>query len=102
VICGDPTTCTDLSAAPAATSAFAATPASLPPKPAAAAVALGSAPDFEAARRKGGARPGADQHDALLPADYLLLIPAAARAAFEMPMFEWGNIPEMVPPIELR
>jgi hypothetical protein len=37
-----------------------------------------------------------------LPADYLLLIPAAARAAFEMPMFEWGNIPEMVPPIELR
>jgi nucleoporin NUP42 len=53
-------------------------------------------------QKQSRARAGADQHDALLPADYLALLPAAARAAFEAPAFAWGGVPEMVPPIELR
>jgi hypothetical protein len=80
-------------------SPFGAGLAGLPPKPVAVVKA---GPDFEAARQQGGARPGVDKHDGFLPQNYLDLLPPAARAAFEAAAFEWGNVPEMVPPIELR
>jgi nucleoporin NUP42 len=38
----------------------------------------------------------------MLPPNYMALLPAAAKAAFEREQFEWGMVPEWVPPRELR
>jgi nucleoporin NUP42 len=47
-------------------------------------------------------KPGADKHDALLPPTYLQILPKAVKEAFEATSFTWNNIPEWIPPIELR
>ncbi|KZT29505.1 hypothetical protein NEOLEDRAFT_605845 [Neolentinus lepideus HHB14362 ss-1] len=47
-------------------------------------------------------KPDINQYDAMLPENYLQILPASARNAFESKKFEWGNIPEWIPPKELR
>jgi nucleoporin NUP42 len=47
-------------------------------------------------------KPGLDKYDALLPDNYVEIIPESAKEAFKNPKFTWGNIPEWVPPKELR
>ena len=59
-------------------------------------------PDFEAALAVIRGKPGLDKYDALLPENYIDLIPKKAREAFEAKKFECGNIPEWIPPKELR
>ncbi|TFK94892.1 hypothetical protein K466DRAFT_475338 [Polyporus arcularius HHB13444] len=63
-----------------------------------------SKPDFAAARKKQFYRPGATKYDDLLPPNYVELVPKAALEAFrsESEKFDWKNIPEWVPPKELR
>ncbi|TFY53223.1 hypothetical protein EVG20_g10215 [Dentipellis fragilis] len=72
------------------------------PVPAAPSSKLSGRPDFEAARVTIKAKPGLDKYDALLPPNYTQLLPKTVREAFEAPKFEWGNIPEWVPPVEMR
>jgi nucleoporin NUP42 len=57
-------------------------------------------PDFQNAPSK--YKVGANRYDALLPADYLELLPAPAKEAFESKKFEWGKVPEWIPPVSLR
>ena len=61
-------------------------------------------PDFAAARKRRLYRPGATKYDDLLPANYAELVPKAALEAFKSSSekFEWGEVPEWVPPKELR
>jgi nucleoporin NUP42 len=47
-------------------------------------------------------QPGLDKYDALLPDNYLQILPKTAREAFENKKFVWGKIPEWIPPKELR
>ena len=63
-----------------------------------------SKPDFAAARKKQFYRPGATKYDDLLPPNYVDLLPKAALEAFksDSEKFEWNNIPEWVPPKEVR
>lgn len=70
------------------------TQAPLPPKP------KSTMPDF--ANFKARYQPGLNKYDDLLPQNYLQLLPKAAREAFESATFEWGKIPEWIPPKELR
>ncbi|EJD01658.1 uncharacterized protein FOMMEDRAFT_148093 [Fomitiporia mediterranea MF3/22] len=78
----------------AGTSGFAA--AGLPPKP-----KVGP-PDFAAALAAIKVEPGNDKHDGLLPRDYADKLPASVKEAFAAPRFEWGKIPEWVPPVDFR
>jgi len=48
------------------------------------------------------AKIGLDKYDALLPDNYIELLPPTALEAFMGDNFEWGKIPEFVPPKELR
>ncbi|KAI9057654.1 hypothetical protein FKP32DRAFT_1583455, partial [Trametes sanguinea] len=61
-------------------------------------------PDFAAARRRALYKPGATKYDELLPPNYIELLPQAALDAFrgEGDKFDWANIPEWIPPKELR
>ncbi|KAI0371465.1 hypothetical protein BV20DRAFT_942090, partial [Pilatotrama ljubarskyi] len=61
-------------------------------------------PDFAAARKRALYKPGATVYDELLPPNYIELLPKGALEAFkqEGDAFEWGNIPEWIPPKELR
>jgi nucleoporin NUP42 len=43
-----------------------------------------------------------DKYDALLPENYMQLLPQAVKASFESEKFVWGNVPEWIPPKELR
>ncbi|KAH7907520.1 hypothetical protein BJ138DRAFT_488074 [Hygrophoropsis aurantiaca] len=61
-----------------------------------------STPDFALAKTRFRARPDADRYLALLPTNYADIIPADAKAAFQSEKFEWGKIPEWVPPKEVR
>jgi len=38
----------------------------------------------------------------MLPDNYMQLLPEAVKAAFESDKFEWGKVPEWIPPKELR
>ncbi|KAI0832871.1 hypothetical protein BC628DRAFT_1309575, partial [Trametes gibbosa] len=66
----------------------------------------GGKPDFAAGRARAKAlyRPGATKYDDLLPENYIQLLPKAALDAFraDSDRFEWGDIPEWIPPKELR
>ena len=57
-----------------------------------------------AARKKRLYRPGATKYDDLLPPNYAELMPKAALEAFKQDRdtFDWKDIPEWVPPKELR
>ena len=38
----------------------------------------------------------------MIPAEYMAMLPQPAKEAFQAPKFEWGKIPDWVPPRELR
>ncbi|EIW61526.1 uncharacterized protein TRAVEDRAFT_117152, partial [Trametes versicolor FP-101664 SS1] len=63
-------------------------------------------PDFTAGRARAHAsyRPGVSKYDDLLPPNYMELLPKAALEAFsaDSDRFDWANIPEWIPPKELR
>jgi nucleoporin NUP42 len=62
--------------------------------------AKSAAPDFVNA--KSTYRPGLDPYDALLPANYSSLLPDDVRAAFAAPRFSWDNVPDWIPPLDMR
>ena len=41
-------------------------------------------------------------YDEALPADYGTTLPKEAMEAFASSKFEWGKIPEWIPPLEVR
>jgi nucleoporin NUP42 len=43
-----------------------------------------------------------DRYAALLPANYVDILPPDVKAAFAAEKFEWGKIPEWIPPKEVR
>ncbi|KAJ7222612.1 hypothetical protein GGX14DRAFT_429278, partial [Mycena pura] len=47
-------------------------------------------------------KPGLTPYDSQLPADYLANLPEHVVAAFRADRFEWGKVPDWVPPLELR
>jgi len=57
-------------------------------------------PDFVNA--KSTYKPGLDKYDSLLPDNYMQSLPKTAKEAFESQKFEWGKVPEWIPPKELR
>ncbi|KAI0303905.1 hypothetical protein BC826DRAFT_980308 [Russula brevipes] len=59
-----------------------------------------TAPDF--ANAKSTYKPGLDPYDALLPANYSSLLPDTVRAAFAAPRFSWDNVPDWIPPLDMR
>jgi nucleoporin NUP42 len=60
------------------------------------------APDFASAKSVVKMKPGADRYIGLLPADYNEMIPADIKAAFTGAKFEWGKIPDWIPPEGVR
>jgi nucleoporin NUP42 len=62
--------------------------------------ATSTAPDF--ANAKSTYRPGSDPYDSLLPANYSSLLPDNVRAAFAASRFSWDNVPEWIPPLDMR
>ena len=62
--------------------------------------AQSTAPDF--ANAKSTYRPGLDPYDTLLPADYSSLLPDNVRAAFAASQFSWDNVPDWIPPLDMR
>ncbi|KAF5387647.1 hypothetical protein D9615_000778 [Tricholomella constricta] len=46
--------------------------------------------------------PGLTAYDQLLPPDYIKRIPGEALEAFQSQKFEWGKIPDWIPPLEVR
>jgi nucleoporin NUP42 len=58
------------------------------------------APDFKSV--KVSFRPGLTPYDSQLPPDYMALLPERVVEAFRAEKFEWGKIPDWVPPLELR
>lgn len=57
-------------------------------------------PDF--ANVKPTYKPGLDPYDALLPANYSSLLPDDVRAAFAASRFSWDNVPDWIPPLDMR
>ncbi|PFH50402.1 hypothetical protein AMATHDRAFT_40861 [Amanita thiersii Skay4041] len=45
---------------------------------------------------------GATPYDQQLPPNYVEVVPKAALEAFGKKRFEWGDVPEWVPPLEMR
>ena len=38
--------------------------------------------------------------DSQLPSNYTTILPGLAMEAFKVPKFEWGKVPEWIPPVE--
>ncbi|KAF9458474.1 hypothetical protein BDZ94DRAFT_1226234 [Collybia nuda] len=47
-------------------------------------------------------KPNTTPYDQQLPPNYMQLIPPAALDAFQSQKFEWGKVPDWIPPLELR
>lgn len=62
--------------------------------------AKSTAPDF--ANAKSTYRPGSDPYDSLLPANYSSLLPDNVRTAFAASRFSWDNVPDWIPPLDMR
>ena len=62
--------------------------------------ARSAAPDFVNA--KSTYRSGLNPYDTLLPANYSSLLPDNVRAAFMAPRFSWDNVPDWIPPLDMR
>ncbi|KAH7887311.1 hypothetical protein F5I97DRAFT_816387 [Phlebopus sp. FC_14] len=60
------------------------------------------APDFAFAKSRTRAKLGADIYVTFLPPNYMDLLPAEVKTAFLGDRFEWGKIPEWIPPNEVR
>ena len=56
--------------------------------------------DFKTLRR--AARPGASAYDGQLPSNYEEVLPEDVVDAFKAMRFEWGGVPEWVPPVGVR
>jgi nucleoporin NUP42 len=74
--------------------------AASPSKSSAAPNSQANAPDFSNA--KSTYKPGLNPYDALLPANYSSLLPDSVRAAFAAPRFSWDNVPDWIPPLDMR
>jgi len=61
---------------------------------------VSGAPDF--ANAPSQYKPGLTPYDLNLPSDYLNRLPPEALEAFKSQKFEWGKIPDWIPPLELR
>lgn len=59
-------------------------------------------PDFASTKSAARMKPGADPYLDLLPDDYSEMIPADVKIAFTGIKFEWGKIPDWIPPEEVR
>ncbi|KAF7306333.1 C3H1-type domain-containing protein [Mycena indigotica] len=60
-------------------------------------------PDFEKIKSEPTRYvPGSTMYDSVLPPDYMGKMPEHVLSAFKAVKFEWGKVPEWVPPIELR
>ncbi|KAF8165892.1 hypothetical protein B0H34DRAFT_787201 [Crassisporium funariophilum] len=57
-------------------------------------------PDF--AITKSPYKPGSTPYDHQLPPKYAQLLPKSAMEAFQSVKFDWGTVPEWVPPLEVR
>jgi nucleoporin NUP42 len=62
--------------------------------------ARSAVPDF--ANSKSTYKPGLNPYDALLPTNYSSLLPDNVRAAFTAPRFSWDNVPDWIPPLDMR
>jgi len=51
---------------------------------------------------KGKYKPGVTPYDALLPPNYAGLLPETVVEAFKNEKFEFGKVPDWVPPVEFR
>jgi len=47
-------------------------------------------------------KPGSTPYDQQLPQRYGEMLPKTALEAFRAARFEWGKVPEWVPPLEVR
>lgn len=59
-------------------------------------------PNFASAKSTARMKPGADRYLGLLPNDYNEMIPVDVKAAFMSAKFEWGKVPDWIPPEEVR
>jgi nucleoporin NUP42 len=75
-------------------------PASSTPSIAKPAPAAKGPPDFLNAPST--FRPGLTPYDSQLPPNYTTILPGLAMEAFKATKFEWGKVPEWIPPVELR
>jgi len=57
-------------------------------------------PDFKNA--KVSFKQGLTPYDSQLPPNYITMLPQRVVEAFRAEKFEWGNVPDWVPPLELR
>jgi nucleoporin NUP42 len=72
------------------------------PKPSGPSKLKTGPPDFQNAPSKYVPGASTNKYDALLPNNYIDSLPASAREAFEAKKFQWGKIPEWIPPVEFR
>ncbi|KAF8433020.1 hypothetical protein L210DRAFT_3650092 [Boletus edulis BED1] len=84
---------------PGGNTAFATSPMTVTPS---AEKPASGVPDFASAKLVARMKPGADRYLALLPNDYEEVIPADVKAAFAGTKFEWGKIPDWIPPEGVR
>ena len=59
-------------------------------------------PETKPARTKSVYQPGSTPYDQQIPSNYKEALPKTVVQAFESQKFEWGDIPEWVPPVEVR
>ena len=56
----------------------------------------------KSSRSKSVYKPGSTPYDEQIPSNYKESLPKSVVEAFESQNFEWGNVPEWVPPVETR
>ena len=56
----------------------------------------------KSSRTKSVYKPGSTPYDQQIPSDYKEALPKSAVEAFESQNFEWGKVPECIPPVETR
>ncbi|KAK0243410.1 hypothetical protein EDD85DRAFT_762054, partial [Armillaria nabsnona] len=64
-------------------------------------VSMSSAPDFSV-KSSSLYKPGKSPYDLLLPPNYLEMVSEEAKEAFKAVKFQWGKVPDWIPPVELR
>ncbi|KAF8644450.1 hypothetical protein AX16_008449 [Volvariella volvacea WC 439] len=57
--------------------------------------------DFAAAARN-SYKPNSTPYDSQLPQNYMEMVPQEMMEAFKADKFEWGKVPEWIPPLQLR
>ncbi|KAK0447683.1 hypothetical protein EV421DRAFT_1787542 [Armillaria borealis] len=64
-------------------------------------VSMSSAPDFSV-KSSSLYKSGKSPYDKLLPPNYLEMVSEEAKEAFKAVKFQWGKVPDWIPPVELR